>query len=143
MLLKHGDDDGVGGPDGLAFEGRGSGVGPCIGIDMEMAGGVDAAGLVEVVTLAGVEVVCAMGGSGVDCAGALVGGDVGGEDAEDAAIEEGVLVGGVFELAAFEAGEFGGCAEFTGGDDGGGEFGGDDVDGALIRISESGTRSCR
>ena len=74
-----------------------------------MTRGVDAAGLVEIVALAGVEIVGAVGGCGVDCAGALVGGDVGGENAEDAALEERVLEGGVLELAAFEAGEFGGC----------------------------------
>ncbi len=43
---------------------------PGVGVDMEAPGGIDAAGLVEVVTLAGVEVVCAVRGSGVDRAGA-------------------------------------------------------------------------
>ena len=57
-----------------------------------------------VVALAGVEVVGSVGGRGVDCAGALVGGDVGGEDTEDLAVEEGMLVGGALEDRAFEAG---------------------------------------
>ncbi len=95
---------------------------------MDVAGGVDAAGGVEAVALAGVEVVGAVGGRGVDGAGAGVGGDVGGQNAEDAALEERMLEGGALELAAFEAGEFGGCAQFAGGDDGRSEFSGDDVD---------------
>ena len=77
----------------------------------------------------------------MDGAGALVGGDVGGEHAEDAALEERMLEGGVLELAALEAGEFCGCAEFAGGDDGRREFGGDDVD--RIRSVESGRCSGR
>ena len=61
------------------------------------AGVVDVLDLGEVVALAGVEVVDAVGGRGVDGSGALVGGDVVGGDAEDAAVEEGVLEGGAFE----------------------------------------------
>ena len=98
VLLEHGDDDGIGGPDFFAFEGRERSMRPRCGIDMEVPGSIDAAGLVEVIALTGVEVVCAMRGRGVDRAGALVGGDVGGEDAEDAALEERVLEGGVLEL---------------------------------------------
>src|ERR1700687_1238940 len=94
---------------------------------MKMTGGVDAAGLVEVITLPGVEVVGAVRGSGVDGPGALIGGDVGGEHAEDAAVEERMLEGGVLDLAAFEAGQFCGRAELAGGDDGGREFSSHDV----------------
>ena len=63
-----------------------------------MTGGIDAAGLVEIVALAGVEVVCAVGRRGVDGAGTRVGSDVGGQNAEDAALEERVLEGGALEL---------------------------------------------
>ena len=42
----------------------------------------------QVVALAGGEVVHAVGGGGVDGAGALVGGDVGGVGSEDGAVEE-------------------------------------------------------
>jgi hypothetical protein len=104
LFFKHGDDDRVGGPDLLSLKGRECGVGPRGGIDVEMAGGIDAAGLVKVVSLAGVEVVGAVGGSGVDCSGALIGSDVGGENAEDGALEEGVFEGGVFERASSVAG---------------------------------------
>ena len=132
VLLEHGDDDGVGGPDGFAFKGGRDSEVPSAFIDVDTATGIDAAGGVEAVALAGVEVVGAMGGSGVDGARALVGGDVGGQNAEDAAVEERVLEGGAFELGAFEAGQFDGFAEIAGGDDGGGEFGGDDVDGGGV-----------
>ena len=56
---------------------------PGCGIDVDVAGGIDAAGGVEAVALAGVEVVRAVRGRGVHCAGAGVGGDVGGQHAED------------------------------------------------------------
>src|SRR6185503_16178194 len=129
VLFEHGHNDGIGLPDGLVFEGRGRGKLPGLRVRMQTPCGIDTTGLVERILLASVEVVGAVGGSGVDCTGALVGSDVCAENAEDAPLEEGVLVGGVLELAAFEAGEFGGVAESAGGDDGGGEFGGDDVDG--------------
>ena len=70
MLFEHGDDDGVGLPDGLAFERRRATQDATLRIDVDAAGGVDAAGLVEAVALAGVEVVGAMRGCGVDRAGA-------------------------------------------------------------------------
>ena len=71
---------------------------PCAGSTCRRPAASTRHGLVEVVVLAGVEVVGAMRGCGVDRAGALVGGDVGREDAEDAAIEEWVLEGGALEL---------------------------------------------
>ena len=63
------------------------------------AGVVDVLDLGEVVALAGGEVVGAVGGCGVDGSGALVGGDVVGDDAEDLAVEEGVLEGDAVELS--------------------------------------------
>ena len=57
----------------------------------------------EAVAVAGGEVVGAVRGRGVDGAGALVGRDVVGEDAEDLAVEKGVLEGDAVELGAFEA----------------------------------------
>ena len=54
---------------------------------------------------AGVEVVGAVGGRGVDRAGALIGGDVVGEDAEDVAIEKRVLKLMRSSLRALEAGD--------------------------------------
>ncbi len=71
----------------------------------ELALGVDVAGEGQTVALAGGEVVGAVGGGGVDGAGALVGGDVVGEDAEDFAVEEGVLEGGAVQLVALEGGD--------------------------------------
>ena len=52
----------------------------------------------ESVAHAGVEVVRAVRGRGVDGAGALFGGDVVGVHAEDGAIEEGMLEGDALEL---------------------------------------------
>ena len=121
LLLEHGDDDGIGGPDGLPLKRRQSSQRPCIVIHVHVAGSVHAAGLIEVVALAGIEVVCTVRRRSVDGAGAGVGGDVGGQNAEDAALEEGVLEGGVFELRAFETREFLGRAEPAGGDDRGGQ----------------------
>ena len=100
---------------------------------MEMTGGINAAGLVEVIALTGVEVVCSVRGCGVDGSRALIGSDVGGEDSEDIALKERMLEGGVLERATFEAGEFSGRAEFAGGDDCRGEFGGDDINGVRLR----------
>ena len=77
-LLQHGHDDGIGGPDFHALEGRRSGEIPGARVHVDVADGIDAAGGVEAVALAGVEVVRAVGGRGVDRAGAGVGGDVGG-----------------------------------------------------------------
>ena len=69
------------------------------------AGVVDILDFGQVVALAGGEVVDAVGGRGVDGAGALIGGDVGGVDAEDGAVEERVLEGGAVERGAGEEGE--------------------------------------
>ena len=65
---------------------------------------------------------------GMDRAGALVGGDVGCQHAENAAVEKGMLEGGALQHAALEARQFRGWAEVACSDDGGGQFGGDDVD---------------
>jgi hypothetical protein len=107
---------------------------PRFGIDVDAARCIDAAGGVEAVALAGVEVVRSVGGRGVDGAGALVGSDVGGQHAEDAAVEERVLECGALEQAAFEAGEFFRFAEVAGSDYAGGQFRGDDIDGAWLRF---------
>ena len=100
ILLEHGDDDRVGLPDGLALEGRRRSQVPRGRVDVDAAAGVDARGRVEAILLAGVEVVGAMRGRGVHCAGAGVGGNVGGQHAQDAAVEERMLEGGALELAA-------------------------------------------
>jgi len=73
------DDDGVRLEDGETF------VRLAIGVHLA-AGVVDEEGDGKAVILAGLEVVHAMRGGGVDCTGTLFGGDVVGEDAEDAAI---------------------------------------------------------
>ena len=134
ILLEHGDDDRVGLPDGFALEGRRRSKVPRGRVDVDAAAGVDTSGRVEAILLAGVEVVGAMGRGGVHCAGAGVGGNVGGQDAQDAAVEERVLEGGALELAAFEAGELGGFAEIAGGDDRCGQLGGNNVDGAGLSL---------
>src|SRR4029077_18151483 len=82
--------------------------------------------------LPGVEVVGAMRRRGVHGAGARIGGDVGGQHAEDTAFEERMLKGGALHPGAFEAGQFAGLAEIAGGDYRGGELSGDDVDGAFV-----------
>ncbi len=105
-LFKQGHDDGIGLPDSEAVEGGRGGLRPGLGIDVDVTAGIDAAGGVDAVLLAGREIVHAVRGRGVDCAGALVGGDVGGEDAEDGALEERMLEGDAIEGCAFEAGEF-------------------------------------
>ena len=55
---------------------------------MDHARSVDARGWVDLVALAGIEVVRAMRWGSVDCAGALIGGNVVGVHAEDAAVKE-------------------------------------------------------
>ena len=89
-------DGGVGFEDGLI----GEGVRSAVGLSGEVAlaaGVVDELEFGQVVALAGVKVVDAVGGRGVDGAGALVGGDVVSVDAEDGAVQEGMLEGGAVE----------------------------------------------
>ena len=57
------------------------------------------------IALAGIEVVGAVRGRGVDRAGARVGGDVGAQYAEDRAFQERMLEGYAFEQGALEAGK--------------------------------------
>ncbi len=78
---------------------------------LRCAGVVDVLELGEVVALAGVEVVYAVGGSGVDGSGALFGGDVVGDDAEDLAVEEGMLEGDAVEASRRGSGQ--GCQSAT------------------------------
>ena len=105
FFFKELDDDGVRFEDGEVFVGLGL-VASAVSAGVALtAGVVDVLDLWEVVALAGVEVVDAMGGRGVDGSGALVGGDVAGGDAEDAAVEEWVLEDCAFECAAGEAGD--------------------------------------
>ena len=132
------DDDGVGFEDGEAFVGLGLVAAEALGVHLA-AGVVDILDFGEVVALAGGEVVDAVGGRGVDGAGALVGGDVGGVDAEDGAVEEGMREGGAVERGAFEQGEdvglrcglgwVGGAHQVGVDDDFGEQRLGDDVDG--------------
>ena len=84
----------------------GCGMGPGGGIDMDVSAGIDAAGGVEPVALAGIKVVGAVSRRGMDGAGAGIGGDVGGEHAQDAALQERMLEGDAVERGALEAGEF-------------------------------------
>ena len=105
-LFQHGDDDRIRLPH---VSGRRKAGGcarvPGIRIDVDVPAGIDAASGVEPVALAGIEVVGAVRGRGVDRAGAGVGGDVGGQHAEDAALEKRMLEGGALEPRALEAGE--------------------------------------
>ena len=119
------DDDGVGLEDLEALVAElGGGV-------AEAAGGVDVAELGEAVAGAGEKVVGAVRGGGVDGTGTLLGGDVVGVDAQDEAVEEGVLEGDAVELRAGEAGDLGGVGEVAGGAGVDGERFGDDVDVAI------------
>ena len=87
-LFKHGDDDGIGGPDFQAFESGWDGAIPCSRIHVDVTRIVDAAGGIQAVALAGGEVVRAVSGCGVDGAGTLIGGDVSGQHAQYAAVKE-------------------------------------------------------
>jgi hypothetical protein len=139
FFLQQFDDDGVGFEDGEAFVGLGLVAAEALGVHLA-AGVVDILDFGQVVALAGGEVVDAVGGRGVDGAGALVGGDVGGVDAEDGAVEEWMLEGGAVERGAFEEGEdvglrrglgwVGGAHQMRVDDDFGEQGLGDDVDGA-------------
>ncbi len=105
LFFEEFDDDWIGFEDGEVFVGlRGVASAETAGVALA-AGVVDVLDLGEVVALAGVEVVDAVSGCGVDGSGALIGGDVVGGDAEDAAVEERVLEGCAFECAAGEAGD--------------------------------------
>ena len=75
--------------------------------------GVDVAAQRQFVFDAGGEVVGAVRWRGVHGAGTLLGGDVVGKDAEDAAVEEGVGEGGAFELRAGEASNLSRILEIT------------------------------
>src|SRR5437667_7931835 len=77
------DDDGVGFEDVLAFV-----LGQAFGVNAAV---VERSGGFEIVLLAGVEVVDAVAGSGVNDTGALVERDVGGEDARDLHRQKGML----------------------------------------------------
>ena len=111
----------------------------------QTAGVVDVAGLIEAVLFAGVEVVGSVGGCGVDGAGALVGGNVVSEHAEDAAIKERMLEGGAFELCTLEPGHFDGGLELAGLGDGSAQSVGNDVYLAVLfdalRYSSSGWKA--
>ena len=113
-LFEHGHDDGICSPHLHAIEGRRRVVVPGLGVHMDATGGVNAAGGVDVVADAGVEVVRAVRGRRVDRAGARVGGNIGGQHAQNAALQKWMLEGGIFKDAAFEARQFGGLAQFAG-----------------------------
>src|SRR5216683_2858531 len=115
------DDDGVRFEDGEALIGFATGVALTAGV-------VDVLDFRQVVALAGVEVVDAMGGSGVDGSGALVGGDVLGDDAEDLAVEEWVLEDDAVEPGAGKAGDLDGIGQVAGCLDGFGQVGGYEID---------------
>ena len=117
------DDGFVGGEDFLAVV-----LGKAFG---DVASGIDAGGGIESVLDAGVEVVGAVGGSGVNRAGALVHGDVVGQHAEDVAVEEGMGEDGAFELRAGEGGEnidASVLADAKPRQDSGSQFGGEEID---------------
>src|ERR1700722_9086578 len=97
------DDHGVGFEDREALVGLGLAAAEAVGVHLA-ACVVNVLNFGQVVALAGGEVVDAVGGGGVDGAGALVGGDVGGVGAEDGAVEEGMLEGGAVQLCALEDG---------------------------------------
>ena len=138
LFFQQFDDDRVRFENGEAFVGLGLAAAEALGVHLA-AGVVDILDFGQVVALAGGEVVDAVGRCGVDGAGALVGGDVGGVDAEDGAVEEGVLEGGAVKRGALEEGEdvglrcglsgVGGAHEVSADDDFGEQGLGDDVDG--------------
>ena len=98
------DDDGVGLEDGEAFVGLGLDAAEALRVHL-VAGVVDVLDFGQVVALARGEVVDAVGGRGVDGSGALVGGDVIGDDTANLAFEERVLEGCAFERGAGEEGD--------------------------------------
>src|SRR5579863_3154142 len=102
------------------------------GINVDAAARIDARGGVEPIALPGVEVVGAMGRSRMHGASASVGGDVGGEYAQDAAVEERMLEGDAVQGCALEACQFPGFTQLAGGDDGGGQLRSDNIDRAVV-----------
>ncbi len=96
------DDDGVGFPDGLADDLFGQAARRAFGV-IEAAGGIDGAECGDAVLAADDVVLLAVAGGGVDRAGALLEGDVIGEDAERIAIEEGMAEDGVLDGGAGES----------------------------------------
>ncbi len=113
-LFEHGHDDRIRGPDLHAVEGRRRVMRPGRGIDVDVPGGIDAAGGVEAVFLAGIKVVCAVRGRGVHRPGSGVGGDVGGQNAQDRPLQERMLEGDAVEHGALEAGKLFGGPELAG-----------------------------
>ena len=97
VRLQDFDDDGVGFPDGLADDLFGQAAGRAFGV-IEAAGGIHGAVGGDAVLAADDVIFLAVAGGGVDGAGALLEGDVIGEDAERIAIEEGMAEDGVLEL---------------------------------------------
>jgi len=85
--------------------------------------------------LAGVEVVCAMRGRGMHRPGAGVVGDVGGQNAQNSAVEEWMLEVNAVESRALEAGELFDRPELAGCGHLRGQFSGNDVDGLSVEVS--------
>ena len=112
-LFKHGDDDRVRGTDLHSFEGRRLGRVPGSGIDVDVPGGIDAAGGVETVLLTGIKVVGAVRRRGMHRTGSGVGGDVGGQHAQDRPLQKRMLKGNAVERRALEAGKLFGGSELA------------------------------
>ena len=77
---------------------------PRLGVDMNVAAGIHAAGGIKIVTLAGIKVVGSVSGRGMDRAGTGIGGDVCGEHAQNAALQERMPEGDAVERGTIKAG---------------------------------------
>src|SRR6185312_482035 len=88
-LFEQFDDDQVGFEDGQIFIRKPRSTTVHIGVAL-LAGVVDVLDLGQIVALAGVKVIDAVGGGCVHSSGALFGGDIVGGDAQNLPVEEGV-----------------------------------------------------
>ena len=136
-LFEQRHDDGIRRPHLESIEGRRGGLRPGLGIDMNVPAGVDAASGVETVLLAGVEVVNAVRGCGMHRAGAGVGGDVGGQHAQDGPLQKRMLESDPVEHGSFEAGDLFCGAELARLGHLPGQLRGDDVHGRSVVVSRS------
>ena len=127
-LFEHGHDDGIGGPHFHAFESwRGTAI-PGARVHVDATGGVHAAGGVNVVADASIEIVRAMCWRRVHRAGASIRCNVSGQHTQNAALQKRVLEGGALKDAALEPRQFGSFTQLAGGGNRRGQFCRDDVD---------------
>ena len=103
----------IGGKYLLALKGGQFGFLPCLLLHMHRATVIHAAGQIDPVALAGVEVICAMRGSRVHAARARVGRYIGRQHATHSALKKGMLEDGLLKNRSLEACNFGRRAQLA------------------------------